>query len=80
MGPMRLYLMINSTLQTSQISRLVENFGGCVFFVLGTVAALCVVYPFFFIPVLVVSVIYYRVQQVLAYLIITMSYMVRLIN
>jgi ATP-binding cassette subfamily C (CFTR/MRP) protein 1 len=45
------------------LTRLFEAYGGCIFFVLGTVIALCVVYVYFFAPLLIVTAMYYYVQQ-----------------
>ena len=46
-----------------QITRLVEAFGGCVFFVLGTIVALCIIYPYFIIPVFGVGILYHNIQS-----------------
>ncbi len=44
-------------------SHQLEAFGGCFFFVLGTVVAICVIYIYFFAPVLVIGCLYYYIQQ-----------------
>jgi ATP-binding cassette subfamily C (CFTR/MRP) protein 1 len=45
------------------IIRTLEGWGGCIFFVLGTFVAICVVYPYFVFPLLAIIFIYYKVQQ-----------------
>lgn len=42
--------------------RILEGYGGCVFFVLGTFVAICVVFPYFAIVLVVVIAIYWRMQ------------------
>lgn len=45
------------------LGRTLEGWGGCVFFVLGTFVAICVVYPYYFAPLLFIIFVYWKIQQ-----------------